>query len=323
MRFIKSFLNLNLLAITILLQACSESSSDHQDTEILAVAGSFDNIIYVNGVKRTYHLHIPPSFVSSSKSELLIHLHGGMGNDIIARSLSGFDQISDQEGFIAVYPNAVNGHWNDGRDPVSSTVDDIGYIKTLINKLSTALNIGAGQVYMSGMSNGAIFAHRFACNGSEEISAIATVAGPMAIDIYNQCYPTEPVSVLMFHGRDDPFVLWDGGDILWIGGEIVNGGAVISVDETLNFWSTFNGCPAVPVTSNEPDVAPFDGTLVTRIAFDGCNNQTSVVLYDIEGGGHTWPGGKSGIVLEEFGNWSYDIDASLIIWDFFKNHTRQ
>ena len=43
------------------------------------------------------------------------------------------------------------------------------------------------------------------------------------------------------------------------------------------------------------------------------------VLYTIQGGGHTWPGGKS--MLEWFlGRTSRSIDASSQMWAFFREH---
>jgi polyhydroxybutyrate depolymerase len=319
-----------LLVATVLLQACKSSSSSSssndvsapQDTDVVAAPGDYDNVMFIDGDQRSYHLHIPPSLDFSSKSILLLNLHGATGNEKNARTKTGFDQVSDQEKFIVAYPNSLNEQWNDGRNPTPaiSAVNDTGFISALISKLTTALNIDTKRVFLSGFSNGAIFTQRFACEHADQITAIAAVSGPMAFDTYNQCHPSEPVSVLIFHGRDDPYVPWGGGDIP------VFGGTVISVDDTYTYWSdVVNGCTGSPVSTSEPDRDPNDGTLVTRRAFDDvCTNQTSVILYDIEGGGHTWPGGNNPNLPGPGGPGltSYDINASSIIWDFMNTHTK-
>jgi polyhydroxybutyrate depolymerase len=58
---------------------------------------------------------------------------------------------------------------------------------------------------------------------------------------------------------------------------------------------------------------------VTRIAYTNCADDAAVVLYRIEGGGHTWPGGQP---LPEWfaGPTSRSIDASSEMWAFFEAH---
>jgi len=256
-----------LLVAAFQLHACKSSSSSAvaapQDSAVVAAAGDYNNIMYVDGVPRTYHLHIPSGIDFSSESILLLNLHGATGNADEARSKTGLDQVSDQEKFIVAYPESLNDQWNDGRDPTPTiaAIDDTGFISALISKLTVALNIDTKRVFLSGFSNGSVFSHRFACEHADMITAIAAVSGPMALNTYNVCSPSEPVSVLMFHGRNDPFVPWSGGEISLFGG------IVISVDDNYNYWTGFNACPGSPDTTAVPNTVA-DGTTVTRIAFD-------------------------------------------------------
>ena len=58
---------------------------------------------------------------------------------------------------------------------------------------------------------------------------------------------------------------------------------------------------------------------VTRTEYTKCAGNATVVLYTIEGGGHTWPGG--GPLPEWFvGPTTHSIDASSVMWEFFKDH---
>lgn len=70
-----------------------------------------------------------------------------------------------------------------------------------------------------------------------------------------------------------------------------------------------------------------DGTAMTKKEYGGCRNMTAVVWYEIEGGGHRWPPHQGGDALERFvrprlGVSSQNIDASEVIWEFFKAHPK-
>lgn len=79
--------------------------------------------------------------------------------------------------------------------------------------------------------------------------------------------------------------------------------------------------PGSPAISYEPDRDPKDGTRVRRETYGPCNHETEVLLYAIEGGGHTWPGGDQYFPARIIGRTSGDIDANEVVWNFFKRHT--
>ena len=47
-----------------------------------------------------------------------------------------------------------------------------------------------------------------------------------------------------------------------------------------------------------------------------------VILYTVEGGGHTWPGGKP-LPERIVGRTTHEINASRIMWEFFLQHPRE
>ena len=61
------------------------------------------------------------------------------------------------------------------------------------------------------------------------------------------------------------------------------------------------------------------GGRVTKIEYPDCADNASVVLYKIENGGHTWPGG---LQLPEWtlGETNRDIDATRVMWRFYQEH---
>ena len=65
---------------------------------------------------------------------------------------------------------------------------------------------------------------------------------------------------------------------------------------------------------------PSDGTRVVREAYGSCKAGADVVFYRVEGGGHTWPGGRQYLPERVIGKTNRDISASEVIWRFFNEH---
>jgi polyhydroxybutyrate depolymerase len=156
------------------------------------------------------------------------------------------------------------------------------------------------------MSNGAMFAHRLACEMSDKIAAIGAVAGTIPVNLVKQCSPGRPVSVMQIHGTEDP-------DCPWVGGQTVGGGQVESVTETVHFWVARNQCPTTPkITKVIKDV--------TRETYAPCRQGTEVTLYRVEGGGHTWPGGVQYLPRAIIGETNRALNGSEALWDFFSRN---
>ncbi len=235
--------------------------------------------------------------------------------------------MSDKEGFIVVYPDGIEKHWNDGRSGGETgyrvhkeNIDDVGFISTLIDYLIKELNIDPKRVYVTGMSNGAIMSYRLACELTEKIAAIAPVTGNMPQNIYPSCSPLRPISVLAINNVNDPLMPWAGKDITGPFG-LKKLGKVLSASDTIRFWVTHNNCTSSPVIIEEPDRDPKDGTRVRKKVYGNGKDGTEVILYAIEGGGHTWPGGWQYLPERIVGKTTRDIDANEVIWDFFKKHS--
>jgi polyhydroxybutyrate depolymerase len=84
-----------------------------------------------------------------------------------------------------------------------------------------------------------------------------------------------------------------------------------------------DGCSASPVIINEPDRDPQDGTRIIREEYKNGKNNTEVVFYVIEGGGHTWPCGYQYLNERIVSKTSRDMNANEVIWDFFKKHSSE
>ncbi|MDE2271726.1 MAG: hypothetical protein KGJ94_07040 [Xanthomonadaceae bacterium] len=285
----------------------------------VAARANESRTIDVDGVQRSYVIHLPPASASVPHGLLLLFHGGGGRGDGMAR-LTRIEPVADRAGFIVVYPDGINRHWNDGRATIKHKVDDIGFVASLIDNLEREYPIDRNRVAVAGISNGAIFAERVGCDLAGRVGTIAAVDGTLATDYAHDCHPARAVSVLQFDGTSDPIMPYAGGHVADFGGR-GEGGNVLSVDATAAFWSRVDGCGGMRRRSL-PATAPFDPTRVHLTRSGPCRGGSAVRVYSIDGGGHTWPGGMPYLPRFIVGRTTRQIDASAIIVSFVLNHPR-
>ena len=278
--------------------------------------------IVSGGLERTYSVHVSSSYDQDRPTPLVIVLHGGGGTGQGMVKLTDFNAVADRENFIIAYPDGFEKHWNDGRGlqryrTQIENIDDVGYISALIDHLSDELNIDAKRIYVTGISNGGMMSHRLGCELSQKIAAISPVASNIPVNKASVWSPSRPMPVLIINGTDDPLVPWEGGDIHFGKTKL---GEVLSIADTVKFWVGKDQCPSSPVVTQLSDKDPADGTTVRKEVYGGREGGAEVVLYAIEGGGHTWPGGEQYLPESIIGRTSREFNASEVIWQFFKEH---
>lgn len=205
---------------------------------------------------------------------------------MVRLTLGGFDRLADEEGFVVVYPDGINQRWNDGRSPQWSEVDDVGFLSALIDTMAQDWNIDRRRVYVTGISNGAQMAMRLARERSDRITAVAVVAYAMQEKYASIPIAARPMSVLVMTGMADLLIPWQGGGTPDRSGER-DRGPVLSVPQTVDHIRANDGCSTPSAVALEPGRDPNDGTRVQQEEYSSCRNGTEVVLYVIEGGGHT------------------------------------
>ncbi|MCQ8781020.1 alpha/beta hydrolase family esterase [Mangrovibrevibacter kandeliae] len=268
----------------------------------------------IAGIQRSYRLHVPDRPPPKAGFPVLLVFHGRGGTGERMQRLSGFDEIADRRGFIVLYPDGIDRGWNDGRTTIPHPQDDVGFVSALLDRIETTEPVDAARIYAAGLSNGALFAHRLACQLSERIFAIAAVAGTLPADIEAGCRPPQPVAVLQIDGTADRIMPYDGGAVRQLGGRGV-GGTVLPVDDSAAFWARHNGCGEPAADEPLPPVAPGDITHVVRTSYTGCPPGGGVTVLKVEGGGHAWPGDRRR-ATRFLRRTSRQIDASEAIADF-------
>jgi len=242
--------------------------------------GDYQGELKVDNLRRNYCLHFPHSYDSRQPTPLVLAFHGRLGTGKQMENLTNLSGLADKRGFMVAYPNGVGRSWNAGHGTGKAEaqgVDDVKFTVRLIDSLRQTLNLDGQRVYATGFSNGATFVHHLACELSEKIAAIAAVAGTVAPKIGRTCHPNRPVAVLQIHGTADPIVPWEGG-------LTKGGGFVESVAATIEGWVARDECAA------KPEVLDIGGGVICE-SYRLCAKATIVILYRVEGGGHTWPGG--------------------------------
>lgn len=268
---------------------------------------------------RYYKMHVPPSYAAGKPTPLLIVLHGGGGDMSIQADEKYYHQISksDAEGFVAVFPNGVSAFksgklatWNAGkccgqaRDKKS---DDVGFIKEIIKKTKEQLSIDSTRIFATGMSNGGMMAYRLACELPGTFRAIAAVAGT---DNTESCQPSQPVSILHIHAKDDDHVLFEGGAGKNAFRDRTQVNEFTSVAASISQWRKIDGCDEKPKRILDKKGATCD--------LYACKAGSAVQLCVTDSGGHSWPGGKKPSPLAG-GTPSTAISANDVMWSFFNS----
>jgi polyhydroxybutyrate depolymerase len=260
--------------------------------------------ILSGGIYRNYRVYVPAAYNGTTAWPLVFDLHGYTSSAQNEQLYSNFMPIADTAHFIIVYPNGtlLSGQpfWNAG---FGATVNDVQFISNLIDSISAQYNIDANSVYSCGMSNGGYMSHTLACELNDKIAAIASVTGSMSVLQKSTCVPNRAVPVMQISGNADGTVAYTGST------------TSLHIDTLVKYWSLNNNCNLTPVFTAVPNTNLTDGCTAEHYVYGGGDMGSSVELYKIIGGGHTWPGSPFTI-----GVTNRDFNASLMIWLFFRKY---
>lgn len=277
--------------------------------------GSIKVTMDYGGRSRYYLLHVPLSYTREKAVPLVFVLHGGGGSAGQIEKSKGFDEFSNKDGFIVVYPAGTSRWFKDKlltwntrfMDTYADKedVDDVGFILKILSDISGKYAIDPKRVYATGMSQGGIMTYRLGCEASDKFAAIAPVAGAMITD---RCQPTSSVSVLAFHGTADPRIPYNGGP-----GEYHMKANVSSVMDDIRFWRRFDGIADQPVQEKTIGRANLKLYGPTQAGVE-------VGVWTLNGQGHAWPG-KPGL-RPRSDQPNMDINATALISEFFMEHVK-
>ena len=136
MRNLKSIcIILHAIFLSLLLVGCMRSLPSY----IASASGSYRQKMDVryNFLKRSYQVHVPPSYDPIIPLPLVVVLHGAFDNASGMEEATGFSTLADRENFIVQYPNGISlfgllQHWNAGHccgKAAADKVDDLGFFQ--------------------------------------------------------------------------------------------------------------------------------------------------------------------------------------------------
>ena len=275
-------------------------------TLVVAVNASDDStqpekyMMKYGDIVRTYSMYLPPSI--GEDAPLVVYTHG-YGSK--TRWRNDLNAVADSCGFAVCYPDGLpdsRGYdsWNVGYPTQDRMeIDEADYFRHLIDEVAYRFNLSNVNVFMAGWSNGGDLCYHLAYTNPTLFRAYGSVGGLMYEDMYENNKLTLPVPIIEIHGNDDDVAIWNG-DHMNTGGW----GAYIPVPLAVATVATHNRCTTIAIDTfpNKSDAS----RMVKRTSYSGAPSNCDVILYEIEGGKHSWA--------------EADVNTSKVLWDFFSRY---
>jgi polyhydroxybutyrate depolymerase len=229
-------------------------------------AGDTTRTIMVDGAQRSFLIHAPPGYDSTTPVPVVLDFHGLGGNSNQQKNLTRWDDVADAQGFISVYPQGIENAWNAGSCCGNTGSDDVAFVRAIIETLADDACIDNRRVFASGCSNGGGMSYRLACEAADVIAAVAPVDFDCVLGQgCGDCAPARPITVVQFRGTADQLVDYEGA------------GAFVGAQANLATWGEINECTASAAALQQN--ASCEG-------FATCGDGAQSILCTVQGGTH-------------------------------------
>ncbi|WP_435359530.1 alpha/beta hydrolase family esterase [Haloarchaeobius sp. DFWS5] len=245
-------------------------------------------------------------------------LHGGGGSAEQVERDTRFRELAASEGFVAVFPDGVDGNWNDLRSTDVTTahregIDDVGFLAAVIDRLVDEEIADRENVFCTGISNGGMMTLRLATERPDLLTGAMAVSANLPVsDASDLPIDPAPLPMAFVHGTADPLVPYDGG-VVGFARSSEGRGRVRSADDTVAVWVDANGCDPKPTVTTQ-DCADDETSVEFREYGGGTAPVRHVVLH---GGGHGWPGADSPWFDMLVGPTTQEVSGEELAWEFF------
>jgi poly(3-hydroxybutyrate) depolymerase/protein-S-isoprenylcysteine O-methyltransferase Ste14 len=270
------------------------------------------------GRTRTALVYLSAPDAAPTRLVLMLHGAGGSAERIRRFTGHGLERNAAAGEWAVVYPEGVNGTWNDCRrtPPYAAKrlgVDDVGFLVDLIARLRERYSLDVNDVLVAGFSNGGQMAIRLALERPDALGALAVAAAQLPTPSESVCAEKAPaLDSLWIKGTADPFLPSAGGDSKGAGGESL--GPVVSIRATIAAFleALPNAAPLPPRT-----LAQTDGDPSTAVVLEEWRSPRGPLLrsYTLKGSGHVLPQAEAGFP-PVVGRAARDADFGDIVLDF-------
>jgi polyhydroxybutyrate depolymerase len=289
---------------------------------------NYNETMVWDGVTRYYYVYVPSSLQANPPLLLMLHATSTLPANKPPTTINyGWKTFAETNGFVLVQPastyNANSGQWNWNAyylseaftpaevgtctvPPATACPDDAGFLRQLIVNLTAQYHVNPNQVFVAGMSSGAMMAERVGVEISDLVAAIipgsGQIVGQSTLPITLPGPPVAPVSVQEWQGTKDRVLPpCDNGTTEYSGYTFY----MATVDQTFNYWTAQNSCTVFQ--NNEP--LCLDGKAnpaTTGNDATACTNGVEVQFIWEENIGHEWEPGNN-----------------QTRWNFFASHPKQ
>jgi polyhydroxybutyrate depolymerase len=267
-----------------------------------ARAGEQRRQIVSGGVTRTFITYAPASLDPHQPAPLVLIFHGALMTAESMRDVTGFEELAEAKGFLAVFPNGdPTLTWNIrpkdaqvcgiGELVTNPDADDLGFVDAIIADVQQTQCVDRSHIFATGFSMGGYFSNHLACQRPELLRA----AAPHGSGTYKgTCKGRVPMLIL--HGSGDLGVDFECGV------------------ESRELWVTRNSCSA------QVEREPIEGGHCERHV--GCPKDGDVTFCQFDDMCHGWAGHGTGSLFctWDFGSGPGYEDATALIWRFFEAH---
>lgn len=189
----------------------------------------------------------------------------------------------------------------------AAPADDVAFLNQMLDELTTKFSVDSSRIYAMGLSEGGFMSLRLGCALSDRLAAVAAVGAAMPKTMI--CLPARPVPLLMLNGTSDPVVPYGGGT------EHNLNLSTLSAEDSAKAWAKIDHCGEKPERTKLPEKSK--GGMETKVdTYNGCQQNSAVVLYSVKGAGNTWPGGEQYEAENTIGKTSQDLNANEVAWSF-------
>lgn len=281
-----------------------------------------------DGLTRWYLMYRPTNLPTDAPVVFLLHGGGGsMRNNF--RDTGGATRewayLAEQEKVVLVAPNGVNWdtndtygdsqNWSDLR-PDDSGIDDVGFLRKVIDEVVSEEQADPLKVYFTGLSNGGLMTYRVVMELGGRVAGAASFVADMPVD--NELFQPLPrrVPILLSWGTDDPLMPYEG-----------EAGKFRSAVDSVAWWVAMNGANASSATlTTYPDLNTTDGCRIHRTDYEAGPGGAPVVFWEVDGGGHTVPtiehfGLAPPFLQRIVGPQCGDVEGVTEVWFFFESHS--
>jgi len=158
----------------LVMSACGGGGDDSDDfRQVATTSVPMENVatgtVTVNNISRTYRYYLPTNLEALKSKNLkniriVVSFHDQGETGEINAKQTLWHELAEANGFIVIYPEAINGSWN--TTLASTGPNEVAYVQAAWTDIRTKFNISdTNAVYPTGFGTGAAMANQVAMMG--------------------------------------------------------------------------------------------------------------------------------------------------------------